>query len=117
MSRWSPISSVPSMEAEGITRACTIVPVIRKNASATQTQESSSRTRWSRSVGDLVLPGALVDAAVPEAGSTDSAAGLLIGPMPLGPSLMVLSFRSSLLGWGTRIQGRERQPEQLLQAA
>src|ERR1700730_18443159 len=44
------MSSVPSMEAEGITRACTMVPVIRKNARATQTQESSSRTRSCRKV-------------------------------------------------------------------
>src|ERR1700747_2574592 len=31
------------MEPEGITRACTMVPVIRKNASATHSHESNSR--------------------------------------------------------------------------
>src|SRR5579872_7001287 len=39
-----------SMQAEGITRACTMVPVIRKNARATQTRESSSRTKSCRKV-------------------------------------------------------------------
>src|SRR5579864_3877062 len=34
--RWSPISSVFSIEPEGITRACPMVPLISRNTSATQ---------------------------------------------------------------------------------
>src|SRR5579864_5176261 len=98
MSRWSPISSVPSMEAEGITRACTIVPVIRKNASATQTQESSSRTRRWRKVLDstadeLGAPGAAnggpAERLVPASG--------LIGPVVVKSSFTELSFFSAFL--------------------
>src|SRR5579864_7158882 len=41
--RWSPISSVFSMEPEGITRACPIVPLISRNTSATQNHAMTSR--------------------------------------------------------------------------
>src|SRR5450755_4379020 len=47
MIRWSPISSVFSIEPEGITRACPIVPLISMNANATQNHAMISRsTRW-----------------------------------------------------------------------
>src|SRR6266852_109809 len=43
MIRWSPISRVFSMEPEGITRACPMVPLMSKNTSATQNQAMTSR--------------------------------------------------------------------------
>src|SRR5574340_441497 len=47
MIRWSPMSSVFSIEPEGITRACPMVPLISRNASATQNHASASlRTFW-----------------------------------------------------------------------
>src|SRR5579862_6627356 len=59
------------MEAEGITRACTIVPVIKKKASATQTQESSSRTRRWRKVLVSTLGERLGAAAIAESGAAE----------------------------------------------
>src|SRR5271168_3423341 len=43
MMRWSPISTVFSIEPLGITRACATLPSIRMNASITQNQETISR--------------------------------------------------------------------------
>src|SRR5580704_1002651 len=43
MMRWSPISSVFSMEPEGITRAWPMVPLIRRKARPTQNQAMISR--------------------------------------------------------------------------
>src|ERR1700674_2378506 len=43
MIKWSPISRVFSMEPEGMTRACPIVPLIRRNASPTQNHAMTSR--------------------------------------------------------------------------
>src|ERR1700740_2693607 len=42
MIRWSPISSVFSIEPEGITRACPSVPLINRNARITQNQAITS---------------------------------------------------------------------------
>src|SRR6516225_10787050 len=42
MIRWSPMSSVFSMEPEGITRACPSVPLISMKASITQNQAMAS---------------------------------------------------------------------------
>src|SRR5580704_4160524 len=68
------------MEAEGITRACTIVPVIKKKASATQTQESSSRTRRWRKVLVSTLGERLCAPATAELGTAEGlipASGLM----------------------------------------
>src|SRR2546423_8306564 len=46
MIRWSPMSSVFSIEPEGITRAWPMVPLISKNTSATQNHAITSR--WMR---------------------------------------------------------------------
>src|ERR1700684_4222092 len=43
MIRWSPISKVFSMEPDGITRACPIVPLISRNARPTQNHAIISR--------------------------------------------------------------------------
>src|SRR5215472_10887201 len=43
MMRWSPMSSVFSMEPEGMTRACPMVPLISRNTSPTQNQAITSR--------------------------------------------------------------------------
>src|SRR6266566_7295514 len=43
MIRWSPISRVFSMEPEGMTRACPMVPLISRNTSPTQNQAITSR--------------------------------------------------------------------------
>src|SRR5271168_4050031 len=43
MMRWSPMSSVFSIEPEGMTRAWPMVPLIRRKASPTQNQASASR--------------------------------------------------------------------------
>src|ERR1700731_275558 len=76
------------MEAEGITRACTIVPVIRKNASATQTQDSSSRTKRWRKVLDSTADelGALGVANCGPAERLVPASGLI------GPAVVKSSF-------------------------
>src|SRR4029077_16864174 len=81
------------MEAEGITRACTIEPVIRKNASATQTQESSSRTRRWRKVLDSTADelGSLWVANCGPAERWVPASGL-IGPVVVKSSFTGLSF-------------------------
>src|ERR1700675_4306836 len=44
------MSTVRSIEPLGITRACTSVPSMNRNARITQNQESASRKIWSRSV-------------------------------------------------------------------
>src|ERR1700758_4194456 len=82
------------MEAEGITRACTIVPVIRKNASATQTQESSSRTKRWRKVLDSAADdwlGALGGANW-EPAERSVSASVLLGPVVVKSSFTGLSF-------------------------
>src|SRR5579864_8870721 len=43
MMRWSPMSSVFSIEPEGMTRACPIAPLISRKTSPTQNQEITSR--------------------------------------------------------------------------
>src|SRR5215475_910546 len=54
MIRWSPISRVFSMEAEGMTRACPIAPLISRNTRPTQNQASTSCRTLSRRVGVFV---------------------------------------------------------------
>src|SRR5690242_5287923 len=71
------MSSVPSMEAEGITRAWTIVPVIRKKARATQTQESNSRTRICRNVLDLAAGESFGVSATAASGTAETLASTL----------------------------------------
>src|SRR5689334_24251866 len=93
------MSSVPSMDAEGITRACTIVPVINKNARATQTQESSSRARRWRKVLDSPAGGcsaALTFADGEPAVMLTPASGFT-GPVLVKSSFTALSF-AGLLG-------------------
>src|SRR5271156_1244612 len=53
--KWSPISTVSSIEPLGITRACTIVPSIRRNATITQNQETTSRQMRSLVVASAAL--------------------------------------------------------------
>src|ERR1700731_1637723 len=91
------MSSVPSMEAEGITRACTIVPVMRKNASATQPQESSSRTKRWRKVLESTADelGALGVANCGPAERLVPASGL-IGPVVVKSSFTELSLFGAL---------------------
>src|SRR5208282_3658919 len=43
MMRWSPMRRVSSIEPEGMTRACPMVPLIKRNTSPTQNQARASR--------------------------------------------------------------------------
>src|SRR5438067_5098307 len=101
------MSSVPSMEAEGITRACTMVPVIRKNASATQTQESSSRTKRWRKVfaavaGKCLSPPATTvsaaEALTVTSGLSESALEKLSFTEPSFPMALSMAFSAAFFG-------------------
>src|SRR5438309_2708259 len=93
------MSRVPSIEAEGITRACTMVPVIRKNARATQTQESSSRTRRSRKVLDSTAGEWLGPSGTTESRPAERSA--LATGVP-EPALVKLSFTVFSFGFRDR---------------
>src|SRR5579859_231704 len=56
MIRWSPIRRVFSMELEGMTRAWPMVPLMSRNARATQNQAMISRViRWRMSCESLCM--------------------------------------------------------------
>src|ERR1700726_1254970 len=63
------------MEPEGITRACTIVPVINRNARITHSQETASRTTSLPSVG---FGGFISTVATGTAGIADNFSSSLI---------------------------------------
>src|SRR5580704_1688614 len=67
MMRWSPMRRVFSIEPEGMTRACPMVPLMRRKARPTQNQAMTSRcTRWAMgSLGSSIALLAALTASLP----------------------------------------------------
>src|SRR5580700_6380523 len=110
------------MEAEGITRACTMVPVIKKKASATHTHESSSRTRRWRKVLVSTLGERLGAPARAESGAAEGlvpASGLMesalvklsLTELSLCMALCMAFFRAFPFGNGHRFAGNGRHAD------